>query len=143
MAKKILIVLLILTLAFIWGHSLMPVEVSQQESWWVTDLLTPFLEPVLGEGNVTDHFVRKLAHFSEYTVLGLELGLLLAAGWKGRLHAGVLGFICAFLDESIQMLSGRGDQIIDVWLDLSGAVFGVLLAAFIRFLIRRAKCRKP
>lgn len=129
MKRKVLYTLLILTLGFIWGHSCMPVSASQAESWWVTDLLTPFLEPILGIGNVTDHFVRKLAHFSEYAALGLELGLLLPHGGKGRLHASVFGLLCAFLDESIQLVVGRGDQIIDVWLDFSGVVFGVLFAS--------------
>lgn len=39
-------------------------------------------------------------------------------------------FICftvAFLDESIQILSGRGSLISDIWVDLIGVVIGIVV----------------
>lgn len=38
------------------------------------------------------------------------------------------GFFAALLDESIQLLSARGTQISDVWLDTVGMAFGVAVA---------------
>ena len=70
-------VLLALLLAFIWLHSMMPAEDSAEESQRVGQFLTPFLELFVGEGNVTDHLVRKLAHFCEYGALGILAGALL------------------------------------------------------------------
>ena len=75
--KTILVVLLALLLAFIWLHSMMPAEDSAEESQRVGQFLTPFLELFVGEGNVTDHLVRKLAHFCEYGALGILAGALL------------------------------------------------------------------
>lgn len=133
MACKIQWALLVLTLAFIWGHSCMPVSSSAAESIRVTELLTPLLERLVGAGNVTDHLVRKFAHFTEFAALGLQLLLLRGeAKAADALHALEFTFLAAFLDESIQLLTARGAQIADVWLDVAGAAFGVAMALGIR-----------
>lgn len=71
----ILNILIIATILFAWGHSLMPGDLSEEESSRTLELLRPFLEIFFGKGNVTDHLVRKLAHFSEYALLGCEFCL--------------------------------------------------------------------
>ena len=71
----ILNILITATILFAWGHSLMPGDLSEEESSRALELLRPFLEIFFGKGNVTDHLVRKLAHFSEYALLGCELSL--------------------------------------------------------------------
>ena len=40
---------------------------------------------------------------------------------------------CAFLDETIQIFSGRGPDIKDVWLDTFGAAAGILLVSAVRW----------
>ena len=146
MRKRVLIVLLILLLAFIWGNSCLPVRVSSQESGHLMELLRPLLERFVGESNVTDHLVRKLAHFAEFTALGLVIGLLVQSGRRFRLRTVVFslvtGLLAAFADESIQMLSDRGDQIIDVWLDFSGVTLGVVLSCLLLGLRRRTRRKK-
>ena len=140
MRRNVLLILLVLLLAFIWGNSCMPVRVSSLESGWVLNLLRPLLEPFVGKGHVTHHLVRKLAHFTEFTALGAVLGLLLLSGQRRLvtvLSVLLLGLLVAFLDESIQMLSDRGDQIIDVWLDFSGVILGAVLAGAVLCLRRR------
>lgn len=64
--------LLALTLAFIWGHSCMPVSTSAAVSGHVLEWLHPFLELFVDGGNATDHLVRKLAHFAEFSVLAFR-----------------------------------------------------------------------
>ena len=137
MRNRILTVLIILTLGFIWVHSCMGRESSAEESAKVTEIVEPVLEIVVGEGNVTDHLVRKLAHFSEFALLGFELALRLAGKRKGWLHACAAGFFVGFLDETIQIFAFRGDAIIDVWLDFSGVVFGALAALLAQWLFRK------
>ena len=126
-----LTVLIILTLALIWGHSLLGREASSEESGFVMELLEPVLEMVVGEGNVTEFLVRKLAHFTEFFVLGLELLTFFAYRKplfpQAFLLALTHGFFAAFLDETIQIFSGRGPMIQDVWLDVSGFAVGSLL----------------
>ena len=146
MRKKVLIVLLILLLAFIWGNSCLPIWMSSQESGRIMELLRPFLELFVGEGNVTNHLVRKLAHFTEFTALGLVIGLLVQSDRRFRLTSVlfslVMGLLAAFADESIQMFSDRGDRIIDVWLDFSGVVLGTALSLLLLALRRRCRRKK-
>lgn len=136
--RKLQWILLLLTFVFIWGHSCMPIAESVAESGRITLWLTPFLEVLVGSGNVTDHLVRKLAHFVEFTALGLQLlELRKGKSWRDVGHSAELGFFAAFFDESIQLLSNRGAQIIDVWLDTAGVVTGVFLVYAIDKLANR------
>ena len=126
-----LTVLIILTLALIWGHSLLGREASSEESGFVMELVEPVLEIIVGEGNVTEFLVRKLAHFTEFFVLGLELLTFFAYRKplfpQAFLLALTHGFFAAFLDETIQIFSGRGPMIQDVWLDVCGFAVGASL----------------
>ena len=45
--KRILIVVILLTLAFIWGHSMMPGDMSGEESGFVYRILSPVLKLLL------------------------------------------------------------------------------------------------
>ena len=144
--KKILIVLLILLLVFIWGNSCLPVSVSTQESGRFLKVIRPFLEVFVGKGHVTNHLVRKLAHFTEFTALGLVMGLLTNQGKPFGLRSVIfslaMGLLAAFTDETIQMFSDRGDRISDVWLDFSGVVLGSALSLVLLSIRRRRKKRK-
>ena len=109
-------------------------EDSSTESSWVMNLVTPVLEIFVGRGNVTEFIVRKIAHFTEYFVLGLELELYLKRKWL--LAAGV-GFVVAFMDETIQMFSGRGPLISDVWLDFFGCITAVAVVGCVMWIIKK------
>lgn len=130
-SKKTLTVLILLTLAVIWGHSFLGKEASSEESGFVMELVTPVLEVVVGKGNVTEYLVRKLAHFTEFLLLGTEL-LCFFALRRDRKDALLLALthslFVALTDETIQIFSGRGPMIQDVWLDFSGATVGALTA---------------
>ncbi len=138
MKRKLLIVLLVFLLAFIWGHSCMPVAASEGESSAVLELLRPLLEPVFGRENVTVHLVRKLAHFTEFFCLGCVLALLLPFRGRGQLLAAALALLTGLVDETIQLFSGRGSAVSDVWLDFSGAAAAIALLALARLLLRRS-----
>lgn len=144
--KKILIFLILLTLAFIFGNSIADREQSARESSWVLMLVQPFLELFFGKGNVTEHLVRKLAHFSEFTLLGFELFLFfrlqLSSARRGILLAVSHGLFAALTDETIQIFSHRGPQIPDVWLDTSGAVFGACAGLFLLWVCSSCSAHK-
>lgn len=129
--RKILIVLLVITLMFIWGNSLFDKEASAQES----RLVVRILEIVFGQGNVSEHFVRKLAHFAEYTVLGMELYALSGRFMLGAAH----GMFAAVIDETIQLMVNRGSNLADVWLDFSGVVFGSVILVLLGKLVERKR----
>jgi len=132
-AITILSICIAATLAFIWIHSCMGQEESSQESGFIYDLLCPFFELFVGKGNVTEHFIRKLAHFTEFFGLGLELKLLMKLVLIDTpyilrmINAWTLGTMCALIDETIQIFSGRGPAIADVWLDSAGCFCGVVV----------------
>lgn len=137
--KRILIILIVFTLAFIWGHSLIDREHSAEESRWVMKLVTPLLELFVGRGNVTDHLVRKLAHFCEFALLGAELmwfwsldtGCREILSRRAFLLSAAHGIFAAMTDETIQIFTGRGPMLQDVWLDSSGALSGALFTTLI------------
>ena len=138
-------VLAALTLAVIWGHSFMPVSSSEEESLQVGAWLTPFLELFVGSGRVTDHLVRKLAHFTEFAALGFCMsGFYWNLPWKKpalRLPASFGSCVlAACIDETIQVFNpGRGPGVKDVLLDSCGAAFGILLFLLLRWSLEKRK----
>ena len=125
---------------FIFGQSILPQSVSAEESGWLTEnILNPLLN-LLGIGPLTHHMVRKIAHITEFAILTF----LLALCFRGQILKSMgIGFTTAFLDESIQLLSGRGASITDVWIDLVGVTIGFVLGLLIvRLRLSRSKRRK-
>ncbi len=135
--RGIRIALAALMLLFIWGHSMMPASVSGRESEWVRELLEPLLALLqrgffhLGLELEPSTLVRKLAHFTEFMVLGFLVGLMLERP-EGKTRFFPAEGIClaaACMDEFIQrFVPGRGPGLKDVLIDFSGATVGVCLA---------------
>lgn len=122
--------LLLCNLLFIWGNSLLPGDSSGALSEWVRSLLGSFLPPAQAPGS--GHFLRKLAHFTEFACLGALLVWL--HGMLGRKAASTAalallgGFLTACVDETIQLFSpGRGPSLKDVGIDTAGAATGIFL----------------
>ena len=116
---------------FIWHNSMENAEISAGRSGRVTELVNQILETVGGE-TVTEHFVRKLAHFSEYGLEGVLTVLLFVVyclNWRKCLRAIFLtGLFTATVDESIQFFSaGRAPGVLDVCIDMAGFICGVLV----------------
>ena len=135
--RLLLRLVLIATLCFIWRNSLVGKEGSASLSRTVTAWLNGIGIPV------TEHFVRKSAHFCEFGLLGCELILLfrLRSGvrFQDLCNAAFAALLSAVTDETIQIFSGRGSQVQDVVLDFSGALTGILLMRFIIQLIEKRK----
>ncbi len=133
MQKKttILTGLTVLTLCFIWGNSLLPGTVSGAVSDWVGAVLSRIFGTAL-ETDAGHGVLRKLAHGTEYLILGLELTALLR---YLRQRPWSLVFLCgtgtALVDETIQLfVAERSGQLRDVWIDLGGFCVGVLILYF-------------
>ncbi len=134
--KQIWHLVLILYVAFIFGNSLTPAVRSSEQSGFVLSMLHGALSAAgIQAAWLTEHVVRKCAHFSEYTLFGillfqsmknLDCGIVL----KRQLHTAAIFFI-PFIDETLQLFTeGRSGQVSDVWLDMSGVLTGTLLAFF-------------
>lgn len=128
--KKLATVLILLTLAFIWGNSLRTGEASQETSTGILAWINSFLNLGEAEAAIAHHLIRKAAHFTEFACLGALLV------WRAYLNEEkppialpvLLGMAAGLVDESIQLFTpDRGPSLTDVWLDTSGVLAGVLL----------------
>lgn len=135
MPKKRIVLLIVtaLVILFIFGQSILPQSVSADESGWVLNKLINPLLNLFDLKPMTHHAARKLAHVLEFTVLAF----LLVPLWNSIPRTFLSGFTVAFLDESLQLLTARGAQLQDVWIDLLGVALGILLAWLLRLLMRR------
>jgi len=127
----VLTVLLVATVLFIWGNSMESKNESIEHSKEFAEAVEPTLEFSIGEGNITDPLVRKLAHFIEFAVLGCELALLIILRRRMKLQAAVnclfVGLSIAVTDEALQLLSDRGSQVQDILLDFASVSTGIAL----------------
>ena len=120
----LLISFISLSVAFIFSNSLLPPSESAEQSGWVAN----FIRMLLPEGNLLGDFIianiRKIAHAVEFGMLGSFVAAFSAtfgAKWQYYHVTSILfGLVIGFLDESLQMCTGRGPMILDVWIDLGG-----------------------
>ena len=120
--------LLVCNLAFIWGNSLLPGEISGAFSNWIKSLLAPIFPSLEQEGSSGGFLLRKLAHFTEFAALGALLSWLFGMLAKGKLLPFAWGAAAACVDETIQMfVPDRGPGIRDVLIDCGGVLTGMIL----------------
>ncbi len=127
--RRLLRVLLIVTLCLIWGNSLLPGKESGELSSWFFALFTRLGLPVPDE-----HFLRKAAHFCEFALLGAELAALFwlrdGLRFQSLGSAAFASLLTAVTDESIQLFTPeRGPALTDALLDFAGALTGIALCA--------------
>ena len=135
-------VLLVLNLVFIWGNSLLPADASRAFSDWVGKLLSLFFSGGPGDGEGSG-LLRKIAHFAEFTALGMCLGWLFGMLKKKPVWPFLLGTGVACVDESIQLLvPDRGPGLKDVLLDSCGVAAGIVLLLIGHYLFIKRSTRK-
>jgi VanZ family protein len=54
----------------------------------------------------------------------------------------ILSLLTAFIDETLQIFSGRGPMVQDIWLDLAGSLFGAGIIRLILLIIDNKKRKK-
>ena len=124
---RLCITLLICNLIFIWGNSLLPGEISGAFSDWVKSILAKIL-PVGPDEDSGGGLLRKVAHFTEFTALGMCLGWLHGMLGKGKVKPFLWGMLAAAADETIQMfVPDRGPAVKDVCIDSAGVLTGIIL----------------
>lgn len=134
---------IIAMVAFIWGNSLKTAAESSAASSQVVEVVEEVLETinVQVETNFLTLIIRKLAHGTEFFVLGLLLILYVLPYRKKVLWTGVtlfIGVAVASIDETIQNFSiGRGPSIEDVGIDFLGFTIAVVTVLISTLLIQR------
>lgn len=131
---RVFTVLAVLWLLVIWGQSMLPAEQSKGES----GSLLLIVQQVLPW--MTEHLLRKAAHFTEYAILGALCFCAFRFSCRYHLPAVLLcGMAAALTDETIQLfVPGRSGQVSDVWLDFAG----YLCAALVCLLVVRVKRKR-
>ena len=131
---------LIACIMFIFRNSLENGAQSSARSQAVMQLVNGALAKV-HLGPLSEHLIRKLAHFSEFALEGFLLMLCMRVYSRRPLrHITVpmlAGVLTALTDETIQLFSeGRSSQVTDVWLDSAGVLAGILAALLLMGLWR-------
>ena len=132
MKRWILYILFGLIVFFIWDNSMQNGGSSDGFSLLFAEIFAPIVNKLGFHGNIwtLNKIVRKLAHLTEFTILG---GLLYTILRRYITYGTViktigLGMLIASLDEFIQLFSpGRSSQISDVLIDTVGIIIGILL----------------
>ncbi len=132
MKRWILYIVLGLIVFFIWDNSLQNGGTSDGFSLIFAEWLAPIADKLGFYGNIwaLNRIVRKLAHLTEFTILGGVLYVVL----RRYIEYGTVvktigvGIVIACLDEFIQLFSlGRSSQLSDVLIDTIGIIIGILV----------------
>ena len=143
MNKKrwILWILVFLTVAFVFGQSLMDKDTSNKQSVTVQEkIVEPVHKALTGEDTI--HYdIRDIAHTVEFAILGLELVFLIVSEKRIRRWLKAISYCgcIALVDETIQHFSGRAPQMLDIWYDILGAVVGSLIGVVLMLIVNKAK----
>lgn len=130
MKRWILYIVLCLIVFFIWDNSLQNGGNSDGFSLIFAEWLAPIADKLGFYGNIwaLNRIVRKLAHLTEFTILGGILYVVL----RRYIEYGTVvktigvGIVIASLDEFIQLFSlGRSSQLSDVLIDTVGIIIGI------------------
>ncbi len=128
---------------FIFSQSLLDSVDSSELSGGITNNIYIFLNNLNINININNlhNLIRKLAHFSEFFLLGLFWGIyyhLEKAIKTPNIFTIIQGIITASLDEFIQkFIPGRSGQLTDVLIDTSGVIFAVLIIYIIKKINKR------
>ena len=151
-----LIIFLILTLfwvGFIFVNSAQTGVESGEASSGVVEFVEGFFDALGFDVSVSEHFIRKLAHFCEYMLLSLLFCADITLWLKEQIEkkggvflyfiAPALSFFVATVDEFVIQAStvGRGPSFKDVCIDTSGALFGAIAFVLVIYLIQKLKKR--
>lgn len=138
--RVIFTIALIACIAFIFRNSLESGALSSARSQAVMQKINEILS-VVNLAPLSEHTVRKLAHFAEFTLEGFLLMLCLRV-YTNRFVRHISwpllgGMTTALLDETIQrFIPNRTSQVTDVWIDMAGVVFGALIALILLLIVR-------
>ena len=141
-------------LIFIFANSAMDSEKSAQMSAGYSDTAIGIIEDITDSSVTTEQqtiivkVIRKTAHCLEFMLLSILTFLAFSVNGhsvKGHLFFHLfLGLSVGLIDEAIQLSSeGRSSSVVDVFIDFSGFLLGVLLCLFIETLHkhRKEKCK--
>ncbi len=146
----ICVILIVLTVGFVFNNSAKPTAESQQASAVVAETIQEVAQKTTSNEAQTTlvsvRYLRKAAHAVEFFALGLELAAFSVIIGRRKYsfqkfwNVLSMALAVAVADESIQIFSGRGPKVQDVLIDLGGAAVGILLTLLVHYIW--ISCRK-
>ena len=150
--RAILIILLLGIFYIIFGFSGQEGEKSGSISRQITEAVTKNIKQIQTleetQKEITlkkiEHIIRKLAHFSLYTVVGiLMMSLMSTYNIEQIKRYGIslgVGMIYAISDEIHQsFIPDRTPAVGDVFIDTCGVIFGIILVRIVMLIILKVK----
>ena len=146
--KAIFIAVIVCSVLFIWSNSFRNSEVSMNASNGLRQMIIDFFSYCFNidiKKTFFMAFIRKIAHFTEYFILGVEMYLFRNAYLKKNkttlLNITYIGVLTAFIDETIQLIPtlGRSGEVGDVWIDICGYLLAFLVVFVILIIIKSLK----
>ena len=124
--NKISLLLVILWMIFIFVMSSFDATSSSNQSNFIVDIITGIIN--IKDIGLLSLIIRKLAHFTEYFILGILVINFITRYDKKIIIAILLCIIYATSDEIHQIfVPGRSCQITDIMIDSLGSIMGIYL----------------
>lgn len=133
-------ILLDIWITIIFINSLFPGDLSSAQSGFVVHLVQNFFHLFGFEPDqlFLSSFIRTLAHFVEFAILGLLIKVNLNKKPYPFYVMMIFGFVIALTDEIIQIfVPGRAFQLFDIMIDVLGVLTGVIIGSFIMGLMAK------
>ena len=143
----ILFLLIILWTSFIFDMSTKTADESSKISGGLLRTILFYIKDLIWfdvEFSLLHNMFRKLAHFTEYAILGFLSVSFFTVINKPRIFCLIHCLSTAIFDEYLQYLTGAGRsmQISDMITDFSGSLTAVIIFYIISYIIFRIKNRK-
>ncbi len=143
--KITMLVLTALLICFAFAHSMMPASVSSLESSAFFDFIYGVMKTLGIKADLTEHIIRKAAHFTEFCAIGFmctgcAYAFCKAKPSKYTVQVLFTGLATAVCDETIQLnVPGRAGLITDVLIDFSGVLTGFAVALAFFWIYRKIR----
>ncbi len=146
--RCVFLALSLVWMAVIFSFSAKTAAVSSEESGLVTQVVAAIMPQKLAEStaNILETIIRKVAHFSEYTVLGIFVYGFFQQCVVQRRAAFCTAAVCAVYavsDEVHQLfVDGRACRVADMLIDSAGAICGIFIYIAAVHILRKVQKNK-
>lgn len=141
MKKIVSIILVILWMLLIFIMSSFDANESSDQSGFIVNIIANIFN--INKIDTLSFIIRKLAHFTEYFILGL-LVYNLIRNYNSKIYLSVLICIIYALSDEIHQIfvPGREFKLFDIFVDSVGSLLGILLYKYVLDKINKYRCIK-
>ena len=131
MKKRINILLVIIWMILIFIMSSFNSTESSNQSNFIVDIIANIFNT--SNINILSLIIRKLAHFTEYFILGILVYNLIHS-YDKKIYIGIIICVLYTISDEIHQLfvPGRSCQLLDILIDSIGSIAGTYLLCFIK-----------